>query len=120
MSTLSRKGIPQSADCARCNVGVEESELHCVRDCNLPRQMWQAFGMGSPLFFQHDDFSTWQQEAVAGNNASLFYVGLWQAWCARNVECLGGENVPLHKILREVQHLASIIELGIKAGDRTA
>lgn len=89
MKTLHRRGITQSSNCTRCSVGVEETVVHCIRDCNVPRQMWQQLGMSSPAFFQYDDFMAWQQEMLAGDNVSLFLAGIWRAWCARNAKCLG-------------------------------
>lgn len=115
MKLLQKRGISQTTICGRCSAGVEESIIHCVRDCNSPRAMWQQLGLGSALFFQPDDFQTWQQQQTDGDHFSVFLAGVWQAWCARNSNCLGGEDPPIHKIIRQVKSMASAIELGLKA-----
>lgn len=82
MKTLHKRGISQSPNCNRCGVGVEETVVHCIKDCNVSRQMWQQLGMDSPAFFQHDDFVAWQQDMIAREYASLFLEGTWKAWFA--------------------------------------
>lgn len=112
--TLHKRGIVQSPNCSRCGVGVEETVLHCLRDCNLPRQMWKQLGFETPDFFQPGDFFTWHQVVQVGHQESLFFAGIWRAWCARNSMCLGGEQTALHKILRDVHFMAETIEIGFK------
>lgn len=97
MQSLQKRGVVQSPFCTRCIAGVEETVLHCLRDCNLPRQLWQQLGMDEPIFFQYDNFVSWQLGALEGISASLFLAGMWTSWCTRNAKCLGGEDILVHK-----------------------
>lgn len=115
LQTLYKRGIVQSPVCSRCGAGVEESVIHCIRDCNVPRQMWQNLGFGNSTFFQHDGFLEWQQNALSGDRPSLFITGSWTAWCMRNTKCLGGvEDTPMHKIVRDVIIMGNAIDAGFK------
>lgn len=106
--------MTQSADCTRCGAGVEETVVHCVRDCNLPQQRWRQLGLDLPYFFQHEEFEAWQHDMLQGDYAAIFLAGTWKAWCTRNSTCLGGEDIPMHKIIREVKLLAAKIEIGVQ------
>lgn len=51
---------------------------------------------------------------MTGERAALFLAGMWLAWYARNAQCLGGEDVPCHKIMREAKFLSEAISIGFK------
>lgn len=56
----------------------------------------------------------WQQNALSGDRASLFIAGSWTTWCVRNTKCLGGEDTPVHKIVRDVIIMGNAIDAGFK------
>lgn len=88
--------------------------MHCVRDCTLSKQIWGALGMTSMEFQQAHDFFTWQQRALDGSEGPRFVADLWYAWCARNAKCIGGEDIPLQKILRDVKIMEQAIARGFR------
>jgi hypothetical protein len=63
----------------------DESFLHCVRDCNFPRIIWNHVGFNDANFFADMEVSHWLKE---GPKAFLFTATVWWAWCHRNLMCL--------------------------------
>lgn len=114
MQVLQRRKVTQSANCTRCGA-TEENLLHCIRDCAFSRQMWERLGMGTTTFFQSSDFLRWQQEAVEEVGVSHFYAGLRSSWCACNSVCIGGEDVQIHKLVREANHLTYVLDLALRS-----
>lgn len=88
---------------------TEESFLHCIGDCALPRESWKKLGMEDSPFFSIQDFHNWLRMALTGSNNPLILAGIWFALCARNATCIGKEQVQLYKVILDVQSLTSIL-----------
>ncbi|MCH79684.1 RNA-directed DNA polymerase (Reverse transcriptase) [Trifolium medium] len=51
---LSHRGIINDNLCPRCNIHAETT-LHCLRDCNFVKTIWNSIGFSDQDFFQGDD-----------------------------------------------------------------
>ncbi|KAK2444790.1 hypothetical protein QL285_015789 [Trifolium repens] len=86
-----------STTCTRCGI-QEESFLHCVRDCEFSRNLWNHVGFNNPDFFSNPDVYGWLKLGATGSQALIFSAGVWWAWRHRNLMCLNNETWSLSQL----------------------
>ncbi|CAJ2646723.1 unnamed protein product [Trifolium pratense] len=105
---LHHRHLAQSNICFRCLANVETT-LHCLRDCPDAARIWDAIGFRNGEFYSQMNLDLWLNNNVKGSGAQLFVAALWWNWRARNIVCVGKENISLYKIVLEVHKLVDII-----------
>lgn len=87
--------LASSNACTRFGGELEESVLHCFRDCTISKQVWISLGFGSTsIDFWNQDLESWLQQNLVAHSpnsvaVSLFARTIWWLWLARNEEVLG-------------------------------
>jgi len=91
LSLLNHRNLAQSAICTRCGF-QNETFLHCVRDRNQSRILWQQVGFTRSNFFSNENTHDWLKNGSLGPLSRLFVATLWWVWRTMNMTCLGNEN----------------------------
>ncbi|XP_045803019.1 uncharacterized protein LOC123896706 [Trifolium pratense] len=86
-----------SATCTRCGL-QDESFLHCIRDYEFSRSLWNHIGFNNLDFFSNLDVYDWLKLGATCSNDLLFSAGLWWSWRHRNLMCLNNETWSLSRI----------------------
>lgn len=114
MQVLHHRHVAPSNSCQRCN-NVEESFVHCVRDCFFPQQLWRMLGFMDPSFYSQQDAIAWIKGHLKSDKAHLFLAGLWCSWTARNKACIAQEFVNIHQLVREARSFAATLAIAFRA-----
>lgn len=110
LATLHHRNIIPSADCKVCP-GVNETLLHCVRDCPRARRVWEKLGFGDNSFFQVMDAKSWLKQGATGSNDKLFIACVWWCWKARNAYCFNNEVIPFPRLILSILNLSAIFKI---------
>ncbi|KAK2442044.1 hypothetical protein QL285_013270 [Trifolium repens] len=94
--------MSHSATCIRCDI-QDESFLHCIRDCEFSRSLWNHIGFNNVDFFSNLDVYDWLKLGATGSQALLFSAGVWWSWRHRNLMCLNNETCSLSQLSFNIQ-----------------
>jgi hypothetical protein len=64
-----------SAICTRCGI-QDESFLHCIKDCEFSRSLWNHIGFKDLDFFSNPDVYDWLKLDASDSQALLFSAGV--------------------------------------------
>ncbi|GAU25827.1 hypothetical protein TSUD_30910 [Trifolium subterraneum] len=97
LSLLNHRKMSHSATCTRCGL-QDESFLHCIRDCEFARSLWNHIGFNNMDFFSNMDVYDWLKLGATGSQTTTFSTGVWWSWRHRNLMCLNNENWSLSRL----------------------
>ncbi|GAU50021.1 hypothetical protein TSUD_186220 [Trifolium subterraneum] len=86
-----------SATCTRCGL-QDESLLHCIRDCEFSRSLWNHIGFNSLDFFSNLVVYDWLKLGATSSKALIFLAGVWWSWRHRNLMFLNNETWSLSRL----------------------
>jgi len=89
---LNHRNIASSTTCSHCGGLDDETSLHCVRDCNFSRIIWQHVGFHDANFYSNTDVIDWLKGGSLGLHSFHFAATVWCACRRRNLMCLSNEN----------------------------
>jgi ribonuclease HI len=108
LSLLHHRNIAPSATCERCGE-VDESFMHCVRDCKFSKTIWQKFGFSDSNFYLTSSPQEWLKDNSKGPRSSIFFACLWWSWLHRNHMCFNSDFWSLTRLSINIQHSAETI-----------
>ncbi|CAJ2643293.1 unnamed protein product [Trifolium pratense] len=108
LSLIYHRRMTSSSTCPRCGTH-DETFLHCVRDCNFSRPIWQHLGFISPNFFYSTDVHEWLKFGSSGSQISAFSAGVWWAWRHRNLMCLQNETWSINRLSFNIQSMIATL-----------
>lgn len=115
VQVLRRKGMEVDSMCSICGTG-EESELHCLKECIIERQIWDTCDLSGEIGGYFRDFGDmasvcfdWLQRTEHG----FFMTVCWAIWTTRNGWVFEEECVPI----KSVEYVTKIMkELDVEKG----
>lgn len=113
LSVLHHRKIITTAVCRSCH-DLEETLLHCLRDCPMIKRLWTHLGFSGPSFFHQTDVHSWLKQGATGSDDTLFVAGVWWAWKFRNAKYFNEETIPFTRLLLSTVNLAQIFKVCFK------
>ena len=109
LSLLHHRSIAPSATCGRCGE-VDESFMHCIRDCKFSKPIWQKFGFSDSNFYSTNCSQEWIKGNSKGPRSIIFCACLWWSWRHRNQMCFNSDFWSLTQLSINIQHSADTIQ----------
>jgi hypothetical protein len=69
--TLSHRGMLKDNFCPRFNNNIETT-LHCLRDCDVVKNVWKSVGYTNNIFYQGVDVYVWLRSGLDSPTTFLF------------------------------------------------
>lgn len=113
MSMLYNRGILPTSECRNYR-GIEETLMHCLRDCTMAKRLWRSLGFTDVSFYQETDVLRWLTQGATGPADISFIAGVWWAWKYRNAKYFNDENIPFPRLLLSALNLAETFKACFK------
>jgi hypothetical protein len=105
---LSHRGMLQDNSCPRCNNNIETT-LHCIRDCDVVKNVWKSVGYTINIFYQGVDVYVWLRSGLDNPPTFLFMEATWLIWCTRNKLRMNNEIVSQFSLRSQIENFAHLL-----------
>ncbi|CAJ2657171.1 unnamed protein product [Trifolium pratense] len=105
---LSHRGMLQDNSCPRCNNNIETT-IHCLRDCDVVKNVWKSVGYTNNMFYQGVDIYVWLRSGLDSPSTFLFMAAIWLIWCTRNKLCFNNEIVSQFSLRLQIGNFALLL-----------
>ena len=100
--------------CQRCGQDME-TILHCLRDCDMSRNIWCMLDFGDDAFFSENQTLLWFKNSIRHRPTHIFVSAIWCLWRRRNAALLEGviwsDWYTLHMVLSYAEDILRCLSL---------